>query len=252
MAWVKKGDPGYEEFYAKARLWPSRINKYPKKGEPRYEEYRALANHSQKAWRKKKRAGAMKDSERSAAKKSEIDALDTSLRSGGSNLRGALRPPTKRQIRRAAEALKRAKRTKLPIQEHQQMPAAPLHPITPAQFISAEPPRTPSRDEKRRVYEAVEGVYPKAEGGYMPGASDESIAKKLGLPRAWITKTRDEFFGPASVVNLAKIEEEVQKARARVNAAEEATMTNLSKYADAVADFGRLLTAIRASVARAP
>jgi len=59
----------------------------------------------------------------------------------------------------------------------------------------AEKPRDMTRDDRRIVFDKINGVY---DGGhYIAPWTDAAVAKDLGVPRDWVAKVREEFFGPA-------------------------------------------------------
>ncbi len=62
--------------------------------------------------------------------------------------------------------------------------------------LRAEPPQEMSREDRRCVFEKLNEVYLDEDHGYGDGWSDERVAKDLGVPRAWVSKIRDENCGP--------------------------------------------------------
>ena len=66
-----------------------------------------------------------------------------------------------------------------------------------AEFVvKPEPPRTMGREDRRIIFEKLNGVYLDEKRGYEAGWSDNKIAIDLGIPRAWVEQVRDEMFGP--------------------------------------------------------
>jgi len=63
-------------------------------------------------------------------------------------------------------------------------------------MIKADPPRTMSREDRRIVFEKLNGVYLDEKRGYDTGWSDHKVALDLGIPRAWVEQVREEMFGP--------------------------------------------------------
>jgi hypothetical protein len=59
----------------------------------------------------------------------------------------------------------------------------------------AEPPRVCSREDRRIIMDKLEEVYGK--DSYKSPWTDNGVAKDLGVPRDWVSKLREEFFGPA-------------------------------------------------------
>ena len=65
-------------------------------------------------------------------------------------------------------------------------------------MMKAEPPRTMSREDRRIVFEKLNGVYLDEKRGYDTGWSDHKVAIDLGVPRAWVEQVREEMFGPVN------------------------------------------------------
>lgn len=57
----------------------------------------------------------------------------------------------------------------------------------------AEAPRTVSREDRKRIHEAIGLHY--LDSGYEPPWTDKLIAENLKVPQAWVAEIRDEFFG---------------------------------------------------------
>lgn len=70
-----------------------------------------------------------------------------------------------------------------------------------APIIDAKAARMPGRDDNQLILIAVQEAYPAPGEGYTAGVTDDSIAAELGLPRVWIAQVREQFFGPAVVVD---------------------------------------------------
>lgn len=73
----------------------------------------------------------------------------------------------------------------------------------------AEPPREMSREDRRIIISKLDAVYIDETSGYDSGWNDEKVARDLGVPKAWVTKLRDENFGPeaSSAVDRALLDE---------------------------------------------
>lgn len=93
------------------------------------------------------------------------------------------------------------------------VPSTPKSPTpAPAPALKAEPPRAPSVSERRRVFEGLEFHYDVEHGRYYKSWSDEALAQKLDVPRAWVEMIRSDFFG-MGVGNEAEIERDAEVAR---------------------------------------
>ena len=109
--------------------------------------------------------------------------------------------------------------------------------------IKAEAPREPSRAELRRVQDTLDTAYPVAERGYISGATDETVAKSLGMPRDWVRRVREQFYGPETDVDLKKVEAELETLGADVKATEDRVL-------EQVATLGRRFDALASTLAQ--
>lgn len=57
-------------------------------------------------------------------------------------------------------------------------------------------PRQMGRDDRRVIFEKLNEVYLDEKRGYETPWTDETVAKDLGTPRAWVQQVREEMFGP--------------------------------------------------------
>lgn len=64
------------------------------------------------------------------------------------------------------------------------------------QLPTAAPPREASRDDNRKIRDALDAAYDEAAGRYKGDGSDAKIADSLKMPRAWVARIRDTLFGP--------------------------------------------------------
>lgn len=62
--------------------------------------------------------------------------------------------------------------------------------------VAAEAPRAASREDNRRIREALDATYDELRGCYTGNFSDDSLAAQLDVPRAWVSSVRDQFYGP--------------------------------------------------------
>lgn len=107
----------------------------------------------------------------------------------------------------------------------------------------AEPPREPTRAELRQVQDALDTAYPVAERGYAGGASDETVAKSLGMPRDWVRRVREQFYGPEADVNLLQVEAQIESLGKDVKATEDRVL-------EQVATLGRRFDVLLAALAQ--
>ncbi len=93
----------------------------------------------------------------------------------------------------------------------------------------AEPPRECSREDRRIIMDKLDEAYGK--DSYKAPWTDNAVAKDLGVPRDWVSKLREEFFGPAG--SNPMFDEYLEKQAAL--AAQAATVCDLVKQADSAA-----------------
>lgn len=86
-------------------------------------------------------------------------------------------------------------------------------PITPPP--APAPVRTPTPSDRRKILDRIEDAQLITGDGYKLGASDETIAKGLGVPRAWVADVREQMFGfPDADVGLKAAREEIAAIQA--------------------------------------
>lgn len=62
--------------------------------------------------------------------------------------------------------------------------------------VVADTPRQPTREDKRAIREALDACYLTDKGVYAGGDNDEAVAKRLNVPRAWVSAEREDAYGP--------------------------------------------------------
>ncbi|WP_426043684.1 hypothetical protein [Caulobacter sp. DWR3-1-2] len=72
---------------------------------------------------------------------------------------------------------------------------SPLAVVKPAP-VAADPPRQPTREDRRKIMEALDGEYLVDRGCYAKAGSDKALAERLSVPRAWVAEERDRAYGP--------------------------------------------------------
>lgn len=82
----------------------------------------------------------------------------------------------------------------------------------------AEPPPEMTRDHRRIIFAKLQDIYVDESSGYSAGWTDDRVAKDLGVPRAWVSKVRDENFGPDTSAEMVAA---LADARACIEAADE-------------------------------
>ena len=62
---------------------------------------------------------------------------------------------------------------------------------------TVSPPRQPTPADRRNIFKAIEEAYDTSNSCYCEPVTDQSIAKQLGVPWAWVADQREMNFGPA-------------------------------------------------------
>lgn len=78
-------------------------------------------------------------------------------------------------------------------------PPAPSPAAAPAPQPETPPmnaARQPTREDNRRILDALDTVYDVDHQRYKGQESDDTVAGKLDVPRAWVATIRDQSFGP--------------------------------------------------------
>ncbi len=113
---------------------------------------------------------------------------------------------------------------------------------------AAEPPREMSREDRRIINDKLDEVY--GTGGYKTPWTDAAVAKDLGVPREWVSQTRDAFFGPAGSNPLfddyLSQRDAVVRMAADVVAVHDEATKALAKCNEAVAGFRKKLDEVSA------
>lgn len=65
-----------------------------------------------------------------------------------------------------------------------------------ADRIIPDAPRQPTREDKRAIREALDACYLTDKGVYAGRDNDEAVAKRLNVPRAWVSAEREDAYGP--------------------------------------------------------
>ncbi|MDB5458132.1 MAG: hypothetical protein JWP92_3717 [Caulobacter sp.] len=69
-------------------------------------------------------------------------------------------------------------------------------PMTKPALVLADPPRQPSREDRRRIIDGLDDSYLPDKGCYAKDGSDKALAERLKVPRAWVAEERERAFGP--------------------------------------------------------
>ena len=109
-------------------------------------------------------------------------------------------------------------------------------------MAEAELPPQPTRADRRRIQDELELVYNVDLQRYKASWTDDALASKLNVPRAWVSEERDRAYGPAG--NDAEIERlaALQTLINRTTAAVEIAM-KAAEHAMAAADEAEKLSA---------
>ena len=64
------------------------------------------------------------------------------------------------------------------------------------QAPKVEPPREMGREDRRIITDKLDEVYDDKAGSYKAPWTDAAVGRDLGVPRAWVSEVREQFFGP--------------------------------------------------------
>lgn len=98
---------------------------------------------------------------------------------------------------------------------------------------SQQPPREPTRAQKRAINDLLTSVYDTEGLRYRDAETDKTVADTIGegcMP-AWVAEIREEFFGPAGSAEL----EELTGALIQIIANTTKTITELGEVSDLIA-----------------
>lgn len=124
--------------------------------------------------------------------------------------------------------------------------------VKPAAVPRAEQPREMSKDDRRIVFAKIDEVYVGEEKGYDAGWNDERVSKDLGVPRAWVTAIREEFFGPAA--NVGAVEDILRQIDEKMKESEQVILHvqrlqhRVNEFTDALGTAERTLKALTSAI----
>lgn len=107
------------------------------------------------------------------------------------------------------------------------LPEPPPEPVTvevqPAEATQpmskpspAQPMSKPSPAQRLQMRRLLDKFFDDAEGAYLEGASDESIAGDLQVPVAWVSEIRDAAYGPIRVTpEMLTLRADIDRAQTR-------------------------------------
>lgn len=119
-------------------------------------------------------------------------------------------------------------------------------------MAKVETPREMTPKERRRIFREIDDCYEETASRYVDNITDDSIARKLGVPRKWVEDIRCENFGPAGensemqrvAAAIGRISGELNEAvDAALKAAERADKLK-SEVEDLRADMDRIRKAV--------
>lgn len=94
--------------------------------------------------------------------------------------------------------------------------------------VAAEPPRTPTFDEKRLIILSLQDHYVSEVVGYEPGYTDQRVGNELGVPWKWVAEIRDAMFGPV------RDNEEVREVLAEARSLKDEVDATISSIEDMI------------------
>lgn len=160
-------------------------------------------------------------------------------------------------------AARNAKRSEQLVEGVKARPVEPATPVVLARTVVEETMnvsaksdvkaevRTPTREQRRRVMEALDDVYPHAEKGYAGNMTDELLARRLDVPRAWVSEVREQLYGPEVVVDVKGFATRVAMLEQQVKEFETRALEQADQLNRQLAQAVRELEAMSAKVVRA-
>lgn len=126
--------------------------------------------------------------------------------------------PMSPQARRAAFcAINNVKRADAPVK----LETAPTMPL-------AEPPPSPTMEDRRRIREALDSHYLDKKGCYSKNFSDKSLAASINVPLAWVSQLREAMgLGPDANEAAAQRSAELEALEKRLGAEEDRALKAL-------------------------
>lgn len=98
---------------------------------------------------------------------------------------------------------------------------------------AADAPRQPTREDKRKIRDALDACYLTDKGLYAGGETDASLAKRLDMPRAWVSAEREDAYGPDACEHDAEDRKVIPALIERADKLEARAMT-LAEEAEAM------------------
>lgn len=132
-----------------------------------------------------------------------------------------------------------------PTQEAIMPPAAASKPSPVIPMPTAAAPRQPTREDRRRIMEALDVGYLVDKGCYAKSGSDKALAERLGVPRAWVSEERDRAYGPDACEADGELAARLEALEARAKS----IIAEGMALAERAESFGLEVAALRAKVA---
>lgn len=97
--------------------------------------------------------------------------------------------------------------------------------------VMAEPPRTPTAEDRRRIRDALDKHYQEDKGRYAKAFSDKSVAASLSVPAKWVADLR-EAMGLGDDVNETAAQEaaELKALKAEMDKVSDEFMSKMSGF----------------------
>lgn len=109
------------------------------------------------------------------------------------------------------------------------MPVAEV-PRVAANKVEALPPREPSQTDRRRIFREIDDNWDEAQARYTGSTTDQTIAEKLSVPRAWVAEARSEAFGDQRNEMAEQVGKELEALKARADQLSAESLEFAAKY----------------------
>lgn len=101
--------------------------------------------------------------------------------------------------------------------------------------------------DRRQIFKRLDEVYDDKKGRYCDGFTDNSVAKELNMPRAWITEVRESNFGPdGGNDDMERVSAAVGKLAKQAKDLQDDAISLASRAEELEAEAGRIRAQISA------
>jgi uncharacterized Zn finger protein (UPF0148 family) len=115
-----------------------------------------------------------------------------------------------------------------------------MNPASAPKEAEAEAPPEPTRPQKRAIMDLLEEVYDTKSECYRRGDTDDTIAAVLEVRPGWVSKLREEFFGPAGNEDMGKLQDDLNALSDMLTAAVRQATDDLGKLRSGLGEVEKM------------